>query len=262
MKVKIVSGWTNKGGSTVALCNLTNLLNSKDVDTTFYGPHDWHLNRCKSDMVANLNIEEDDYLITHFVTPSSRPKCKRVLLSCHEKWWFEVADIPQHWDSIVFLHDAHREYHSKYKGDYYLIPNVKEDLERKTKDSLDKVAGIIGAIEDRKQTHISIERALKDGCEKVYLFGEPSDFSYFIKKVKPLVDSKVVFLAGFQNDKQSMYDKIGRVYHSSKGEVACLVKDECFTTGTKFFGNEETENTVSDKTNDEVFAMWMEALNG
>jgi hypothetical protein len=53
-----------------------------------------------------------------------------------------------------------------------------------------------------------------------------------------------------------MYDSIGRVYHSSKGEVACLVKDECYLTGTKFFGNKETENEVSTLTNEEIFKLW------
>ena len=54
-----------------------------------------------------------------------------------------------------------------------------------------------------------------------------------------------------------MYDMIGRVYHSSKGEVACLVKDECYLTGTKFFGNDQTENEVSTLSNDEVIDLWL-----
>jgi hypothetical protein len=64
-------------------------------------------------------------------------------------------------------------------------------------------------------------------------------------------------LVGFSTDKQSIYDSIGRVYHSSKGEVACLVKDECWLTNTKFFGNEETNNEVSTLSNDEIFDLWI-----
>ena len=45
--VKIVSGISMSGGSTIILINLTNLFNSKGIDTTFYGPHDFHLNKCK-----------------------------------------------------------------------------------------------------------------------------------------------------------------------------------------------------------------------
>ena len=58
-----------------------------------------------------------------------------------------------------------------------------------------------------------------------------------------------------------MYDMIGRVYHSSKGEVACLVKDECYLTNTEFFGNEETENEVSTLTNDEILTLWEKLFN-
>ena len=57
-----------------------------------------------------------------------------------------------------------------------------------------------------------------------------------------------------------MYDLIGRVYHSSQGEVASLVKDECFLTNTKFFGNEETQNEVSLMTNKEIIEEWVKVL--
>jgi hypothetical protein len=57
-----------------------------------------------------------------------------------------------------------------------------------------------------------------------------------------------------------MYNSIGRVYHSSKGEVACLVKDECDLTNTKFFGNEETENEVSKLSNIEIVDAWKKIL--
>jgi len=57
-----------------------------------------------------------------------------------------------------------------------------------------------------------------------------------------------------------MYNSIGRVYHSSNGEVACLVKDECHYTNTKFFGNEQTTHEVSTLNNDEIFLLWKEVL--
>jgi len=67
----------------------------------------------------------------------------------------------------------------------------------------------------------------------------------------------IVEHVGYTELKQEMYDKIGRVYHSSLGEVACLVKDECWLTNTKFFGNSQTENEVSILTNDEVMDLWI-----
>jgi hypothetical protein len=255
--IKIVSGWSDKGGSTSAFIELTNELNSNGLDTTFYGPHNFHLDKCKSGLLdSNFTVNEDDILICHFLELPTRPNAKKVILSCHEKWWFKVGEKKQYWDIAVFLHDAHREYHNDYKGEFEIIPNLKPNLISKDKSELDLVAGIIGSIEDRKQTHKSIQRAMSDGCKKIKIFGHISDENYYKMYVEPLMTEEVELIP-FTNDKQGMYDSIGRVYHSSKGEVACLVKDECYLTNTKFFGNEETENEVSKLTNDEIIKNWL-----
>ena len=146
-------------------------------------------------------------------------------------------------------------------GKYSIIPNLKENLISIQKPELDKVAGIIGTIEDRKQTHVSIQRALKDGCDKILLYGHIGDENYYQNNVKPLMSNSNIILMGHSTNKQDMYNSIGRVYHSSKGEVACLVKDECYLTNTKFFGNEETENEVSTLTNEEVLNKWTKLIN-
>lgn len=259
--IKIVSGYSEKGGSTSAFIELTNEFNKRGIDTTFYGPHKWHLDKCKSGILdSGFVVGKDDILICHFLQLPSRPNAKKVLLSCHEKWWFMVGKIKQYWDTAIFLHDEHREYHHEYNGEYVIIPNLKPDLKAKEKPKLDLVAGIIGAIEDRKQTHLSIQRALADGCEKIKIFGHINDQNYYDKFVQPLLNSDIE-IVGFSNDKQSMYDSIGRVYHSSKGEVACLVKDECWLTNTKFFGNEETNNIVSPLSNDKIIDLWKKILN-
>lgn len=258
--IKIISGYTDKGGSTTAFINLTNALNSAGLDCTFYGPHSWHLDKCKSALMDNLQLNPDDRLITHFLRLEERPEVKKVVLSCHEKWWFPVGKIKKHWDEAVFLHEEHRKYHSEYIGPYSIIPNIKEPLLSKEKPELDLIAGIIGSIEDRKQTHVSIQRAMKDKCKKIILFGQIHDPVYFENYVKPLLNPKIE-MVGYSTNKQEMYDMIGRVYHSSKGEVACLVKDECYLTRTKFFGNEETENEVSTLSNDEIINLWKKALD-
>lgn len=257
--IKIISGYSEKGGSTVVFINLTNYLNAAGIECTFYGPHTYHLDKCKSGLLKDVKIESDDLIISHFLTLAERPNAKKVILSCHEKWWFPVGKVKQYWDEVIFLHQAHREYHSDYKGPYSIIPNVKEPLISKNKEDLDLVAGIIGSIEDRKQTHVSIQKAMKDKCKKIYIFGQIADEQYFNEYVKPLLNPKIE-LVGYTTDKQSMYDMIGRVYHSSKGEVACLVKDECYSTNTKFFGNEETENEVSTLTNEEIITLWKKIL--
>lgn len=254
--IKIISGYTEKGGSTTAFINLTNFLNENGIDCTLYGNQKYHLDKCKSGILSeNFSYDVNDILIFHFMNLPERPKAKKVFLSCHEKWWFPVGKIKSYWDKVIFLHQEHRNYHSDYIGEYVLIPNLKENLIPKDKNELDKIAGIIGSIEDRKQTHISIQRALKDKCEKIYLFGQINDEKYFENFVKPLLNPRIE-LVGYTQQKQEMYDKIGRVYHSSKGEVACLVKDECYLTNTKFFGNEETQNEVSKLSNKEILNLW------
>jgi hypothetical protein len=257
--IKIVTGWSNRGGSTTALISLTNALNKAGYDTTLYGPHRWHLDKCKAKLFdGNINAEPTDRLIAHFIQPPTRPNVSKVILACHEKNLFEVGRVNQYWDEVVFLNERHRAYHSSYNGKYSIIPNLKEPFNRRDKTGLEKIAGIIGSFDENKQTHVSIQRALADGCEKVYLFGEP-ETPYYHEYVKPLLSDKVL-LHGFMNNKQAMYDMIGCVYHSSISEVACLVKDECESTGVVFKGTEVTDNPIVLLTNDEIIKEWVKIL--
>lgn len=259
--IRIISGYSDKGGSTSAFIDLTNELNKRGHETIFYGPHQYHLDKCKSGLLGQVSsIDQQDRLICHFINLPSRPNARKVVLMSHEKWWFMVDDNKKYWDEAVFLHEEHRKYHHLYSGSSSIIPNLKPNLLERDKGHLTHVAGIIGSIEDRKQTAVSIHRALVDGCTEIYLFGQILDQEYFSKYVKPLIDGETVKLYGFTENKQEMYDMIGRVYHSSKGEVACLVKDECYLTNTKFFGNEETNNEVSLLTNDEIITKWLKVL--
>lgn len=255
-KIKIISGFTDKGGSTTAFINLTNLLNKNGYDCTFYGPHKWHLNKCKSKLISDLVINENDIIVTHFINPPQRPRAKKVILSCHEKNLYEVGNVKQHWDTVVFLNDIHRNYHKLYQGNYTIIPNLKENLKQIDKPEKEMIAGIVGSIDENKQVHVSIQRAINDGCEKIYIFGSISDNLYYEKYVKNLIKDNVI-LYGQHENKQEMYNMIGRVYHSSISEVACLVKDECFLTNTKFFGNDATNNEVSILSNEEVINKWI-----
>jgi hypothetical protein len=257
--IKFVTGWSNKGGSTIVFIRLVNELNKMGIDSILYGPHQWHLDKCKSGILDNsLTIDEDDILVTHFLQLPNRPNCKKVILACHEKNLFEVGKIKQYWDEVIFLNKRHRDYHSEYNGEFSIIPNLKENLIHRDKKGLEKIAGVIGSFDENKQTHISIQRALSDGCEQVYLFGEAGG-EYYEKYVKNLLGDNVI-IKGFTNDKQGMYDSIGCVYHSSKSEVACLVKDECETTGVVFNGNEATDNPPVLETNDEIINKWIELL--
>jgi hypothetical protein len=258
--IKIVSGWSNPGGSTTAFINLCNLFNENGYDCTFYGPHKWHLDKCKSDLIGNVKLENDDSLIFHYIDLGNRPPINnKILLVSHEKWWFKPGQIRQYWDTCVFLHEQHKEYHSDYKNDCVIIPNLKSTLEKKDKPSRKNIAGVIGTLEERKQNHVSVQRALDDGCDKVFLFGRNGDDNYYNNFIKPILSDKVVHM-DHTEDRQSMYDSIGCVYHSSNGEVASLVKDECYATGTEFFGNKETENVVSVLEDEEVLKLWLKVL--
>jgi hypothetical protein len=86
------------------------------------------------------------------------------------------------------------------------------------------------------------------------------DEKYYNKYCKKYTFHPNVKFMGQVNDKQEMFNSIGRVYHMSTGEVSCLVKDECEYTNTKFFGNEQTLHQVSKLTNDEIFLLWKDVL--
>lgn len=256
-KIKILTGFSDKGGSTTVFVNLTNQLNKLGYDCTLYGPHDWHLDKCKSGLTGELKLDENDILIAHFVNLGERPNCKKVYLSLHEKNLFEVSKMKPFWDEVIFLHEEHKKYHKDYNGPFRIIPNLYEELEFKEKPDLDLIAGVIGSIDRNKQTHVSIKRAISDGCEKVYIFGQISEQKYFDDFVKPLLNEKVIH-TGHLNEKQEMYNSIGRAYISSISEVASLVKQECYQTGTKFFGNEVTSYEPTKLSNKEIVNKWIE----
>ena len=85
---KIVSGWSNRGGSTFAFINLTNALNKAGYDTTFYGPHEWHLDKCKSGRMNEINMGKNDKMIFHFIPLNSRPDVKKSFIILSRKKCF------------------------------------------------------------------------------------------------------------------------------------------------------------------------------
>lgn len=258
--IKIITGYSGPGGSTIALRNLCKEFLKRDIPCEMYGPHDWFIDSKYTKLINEVKVDKDDKLITHFIDLNQKPPLNRTILFCHEMWWFDFTKHSKSFDHVVFLNERQRDYHTSKTEikSHSIIPNVKEIILCAKHEGLDKIAGIIGAIEPRKGTKESIQRALSDGCEKVYLFGVIQDNNYFKKEIEPLLSDKVV-MAGFQS-KNKIYSMVGRVYHSSNGEVASLVKDECYTTNTKFFGNSETDNEVSNLSNDEVIELWKQTL--
>lgn len=259
-KIKIMSGWSDPGGSTVAFINLCNLFNERGYDCTFYGPHEWHLDKCKAGHLAEVPINEPgENLIVHYLKFPHRPeKSRKVILACHEKNIYPVKDVTAFWDEVVYVSNAQMFWHG-VPGK--VIPNVIANLHT-TKDPVLGVAGIIGSIDENKQTHTSIERALQDGYTQVKIFGKITDPGYYDKHVKSYTESKdgKVSVVGHVDNKQQMYDSISKVYHSSKSETFNYIKAECQKTGTMYDGLDSAESGAEYWTNTEILKAWENVL--
>jgi len=262
--IKIISGADapGTGGSTQALVNLTNALNSAGYDTVYYGVSQRQLN-CKFEKLSNLTLSPTDIVISHYLKSNKSLNVKKTILSCHEKIDFNLAAQYNYWDIAVFLNNKQREYHKDYNGKYVIIPNFNNEELKNIRKSpeVEKIAGVIGTICNRKQPHISIKRALDAGFDKVILFGKMGEKNYYDAHIKPLLGSNVIE-HGYAANKQQMYDMIGAVFMSSvnDGESATLVKDECRLTGTKFFGNDATDHDGPTLSNDEILKLWIDLI--
>lgn len=232
--IKIISGWSEAGGSTVAHINLCNALNENGLECKFYGPHTWHLDKCNSDLIQNLTINKEDIIIAHFI---NLPKlnCKKMIYSCHESSLDPLSnrDLSMY-SKVHYVSRWQQKFHNIPKS-YFILPNVLDDLKMNEKHK-EKIGGIIGSVDYNKQTHISIKQALEDGCEKVYLFGKITDQPYFQNYVQDLISDKVI-LYGYSDNKQAMYDMITDVYQNSIRETWGYVAGECQITGTKYHSN-------------------------
>lgn len=267
MRVKIVTGWSNPGGSTTAHINLCNLFNERDLECTLYGPHDWHLDKCNAARLEDSEpLEDEDVLILHYFKVANRVPVRKMILSLHEKELCKLSEMKHsHFDAIHFITEEQKEWQLSKLTDTsgvnqtIVIPNMYDSLVEGPEGE-SNVAGVIGSIDRNKQTHLSIERALKDGYDKVLLFGKLVDMEYYLEKVEPLLGLNVHF-AGYVEDKQKMYDAIDAAYLSSDSEVAPLVKGECTLTGTKFMGNDNTTGGAEVPLSaDDIFDRWVECF--
>tara|TARA_R110000796_G_scaffold60666_6_gene140506 strand:+ start:3276 stop:4058 length:783 start_codon:yes stop_codon:yes gene_type:complete len=254
-KIKLVSAWTQPGGSTVAHINLTNLLNDNGYDCTFYGPHDWHLDKCKSNPLDKCVLEPDDILISHFIKVPDEVKVKQHILYCHEKDIFPLKNIPlAQYDLIVFVSNLQKKWHS-VNHPSVIIPPLVNKVEWKNPNN--KVAGVVGSIDKNKQTHISIERALKDGYKKVLLFGELTDMPYYNKTVAKLVRSGKAVMMGHEDEREALYKQVSEVYHSSLSETYGLVEAECKLSGIPFNGTSNGQEVLE---KEEILERWKAIL--
>jgi len=263
-KIKIISGWSKEGGSTFSLMELCDLLNERGHACTFYGPHPWHLDKCKGDLIHNFKMEEGDIIIGHFIHLNERhPLPKKIILSCHEKAIFPLQQLEEQtagFDKIRFISDDQMKWQGK---EGIVIPNTI----RGVKDSgnhPEGVAGVIGTVCPLKQTHVSVKRALDDGCRKVLIYGNSLDEKYFNDAIQPALNyNQNVIYMGMELDRQKIYDSISCVYQSNSDELPEAfgrVRAECIRAGIKYHGNKNATTEFELWDEDKIFDAWKELL--
>ena len=262
--VKIVSGFSSTGGSTLYFIKLTNLLNENGYNCIFYGPHEWHLDKCKSGYIGNpprngdpVAIYPTDILISHFIDFNLGPiKPKKHILSCHETNLFDLKgkDLSKY-NLVQYVSEAQKDWHGVNK-EGVIIPPVADKISWEPPGT--NTAGVVGSIDSHKQTHLSIQAALKDGYDKVLLYGNVGEGLYFESKVKPLLTNSKVSMMGSVDDKEKLYSTLDVVYHNSKRETYGLVEAECKLAGIPFIGPRNDPEIV---TTEEVLEKWKKIIN-
>lgn len=232
--IKIISSWSDLGGSSTAFINLTNAFNERGIEAKFYGPHQYHLDKCSSDLIQNLQITPEDNLICHFIQVPQVP-AKKIVLSVHEQNILNLSSIDlSRVDSLHFVAEHQKNYHNadSLNKPYFILSNVMDKLSPNPKRR-NKAVGIIGSIDPNKQVHVSIMRAIGKGFKDITLYGKVTDQAYYEQKVLPLMKKYNVKGPKFSTNKQEMYDSVTDVFFSSIMECKPYVIGECKLTNTK-----------------------------
>lgn len=241
--IKIITGHSGPGGSTVALNSLTNLFNENGINAKLYSQIKWDGIDCNYDTLDKLNLIKDDILIYHFMV-IPKTIAKKTILSCHETNLFEIKKIPNlFYDNIHFVSKFQKDWHGVSSG--VVIPNVIRKFEKVINKKFNKVAGIIGSVDSHKRTHLSILRALNDGYDDVRIYGPITDFPYFKEFVEPLLSDKVK-IHGVSKNMSNTYSELSEVYSSSKRECLPTIQGECLRLGIKFNALDESKRDELD----------------
>lgn len=266
--IKVASNWGAVGGSTIALSNLVNLFNSKDLEACLYTPgkdsqtnEKWEGITCAWNHLNNLRFKKDDIFIYHYIPLTKRPPVKKVILTCHET---NIFPIKQHkdlvYDEVHFVSEFQKNWQDV---DGVVIPNVINSYNKKTKiKDGDKTAGIIGSIDSHKAVHESIRRALDDeDVQRVVIYGSINDAPYFHQYVAPLLSSKVSY-NGVTCDMAEVYDQVDVVYSSSKRECLPMIQGECLKMGIEYRGLDTNTRDSGDYEfdNEVIFEKWKKLL--
>lgn len=258
--IKVLTGFSGPGGSTVAFNNLVNLFNQNGMRACLYGSYKWDGIDCKFEHINTLSFDKSDVLIYHFLNIKDRPNVKKLILSSHETNIFPIKENKDLvYDRVHFVSD----FQKNWQGiDGTVIPNVIKKYIKSNYRADKKIAGIIGSIDEHKRVHLSIERALKDkDVDKVELWGAVTEPKYFLLDVVPLLGERVSY-HGISNDMQKVYDRIDVVYASSKRECLPMIQGECRLMGMDYRGLPENTRSNSDYEfdNNKILNMWKKLI--
>lgn len=262
--IKILTGFSGPGGSTVALANLCNLFNSNNIPCEFYGPTDWVKRILTSDCYRDLKTAKffpSDKVIYHFLPLTMRPNVDKFILSCHETNVFEIKKIPNlSYDKIHFVSNFQKNWQGL---DGTVIPNIITKYNKSPKKIINRTAGIIGSIDQHKRTHLSIQRAKQDSTvDKIELWGQISQLDYFWHEVIPLLDENISY-HGYTDNMQKVYDRLDVVYSSSQRECLPMIQGECMYLDIPFNGLPENMRSKEDYIfdNNIILQKWIELLS-
>ena len=260
--IKIVSGFTGAGGSTVVFNTLVNLFNSNGMDSCLYGNYKWDGITCRFKDIKDFYSDPGEVVVFHFL-PFRDRFAKKQILSCHETTLFQLDKVnkmggkPMVCDNIHFVSQYQKDWQA-YEG--VVIPNPIKQFSARTNDGSKRVAGIIGSIDSNKRVHLSIQRALDDGFSDIRLYGAVTDYPYFLSNVMNLLSDKVTY-RGVAPNMDNVYNQLTHVYHSPKQETFNLIKPECIAAGVTYVGNEGNDTKAEYWTNDRILEAWKKLLS-
>ncbi len=291
--IKIVSGHSYPSGPALALVNLCNQFNARGYACVFYGPDNWHVDKCKSGALADFIPEAGDTIILNGIAllstgdlrdvnalvgaggrgrlrnafrevtlkllPSRRPRNYRLFLTCLSDGGLPCSSVRLSLFQKVHFVSSSLKAYSRTVYPKFISPDFSNEL-KKIDNKPEKVAGVVGSI--KRENHIAeaVEAALLDGMETVIIFGYMKDPEYYFDKIVPLTIKHAgrIKYAGFIDNKQKMYDAVSDVY-VSVSKPWSMVGQECAMTNTRFHapGPASADGRM---TNDQIFAIWKNEL--
>lgn len=291
--IKIISGYSHAAGSTLALVNLCNEFNTRGHACTFYGPDNWHMDKCQSANLDDFSANHNDIVIVNEIPllstgdlsklkelvnesgqcralktlskfvrkclPTKTPTDYRLILTRLSDDALPVSNIRLSLFQNIHFSSGDFGNYSKVRCKKFVAQSFTNDLKLSIAKPK-KTAGIIGSIKRQNNIEKSVEQALMDGMETIFIFGHMKDPIYFYEKIIPLTTQhrgKIKY-AGFVDDKQKMYDAVSDVY-SSANKPWSLVGRECIMTDT---GYHAPDSKCADRlmTNEQIFQIWKTEL--